>query len=63
LLTLQTTGVDRIGTSELGRSGLAFGPDSHRLSYIPCGLRREAEVQVWDATPMPDEPANAAGGR
>ena len=63
LLTLQATGVDRIGTSELGRSCLAFGPDGHRLSYIPCGSRRVAEVQVWDATPMPDEPASAAGGR
>ncbi len=63
MLTLQTTGVDLIGTNELGRSGLAFGPDGRRLSYIPGGSRREAEVQVWDATPMPDEPANAAGGR
>ena len=36
---------------------LAFSPDGHRLHYIPGGRGRDAEVQVWDATPMPDEPA------
>jgi RNA polymerase sigma factor (TIGR02999 family) len=35
-------------------SGFAFSPDGQRLFYIPAGNRRDAEVQVWDATPLPE---------
>jgi serine/threonine protein kinase/WD40 repeat protein len=38
-----------------GHGEFAFSPDGHRLSYIRGGARRDAEVQVWDATPQPDE--------
>jgi WD40 repeat protein len=55
MLTLKTTGVDLTGSNGLGNSGFAFSPDGHRLSYLPGGSRREAEVPVWDATPMPEE--------
>src|SRR5262249_19325998 len=63
MLTLKTNGVDLAGSNGLGNSGFAFSPDGHRLSYLPGGSRRQAEVQVWDAKPMPDEPAGAPGGR
>ena len=63
MLTLKANGVDLAGSDGLGNSGgFAFSPDGHRLSYLPGGSRREAEVQVWDATPIPDEPAGADGG-
>ncbi len=55
LLTLKPPGVDLVGSNGLGNSGFAFSPDGHRLSYLPGGPRREAEVQVWDATPLADE--------
>jgi len=63
MLTLKTAGVDLVGSNSLGNSGFAFSPDGHLLLYLPGGSRREAEVQVWDATPTPNEPAGAAGGR
>ncbi len=63
MLTLKTAGVDRVGSNGLGNSGFAFSPDGHRLFYLPGGSRRDAEVQVWDATPMPDEQVEAAGRR
>jgi WD40 repeat protein len=61
MLTLKTTGVDLVGSNGLGNSGFAFSPDGHRLFYLPGGSRREAEVQVWDATPMPEESISGAG--
>ena len=64
MLTLKANGVDLAASYSLENSGgFAFSPDGHRLSYLPGGSRREAEVQVWDAKPMPDEPAGAPGGR
>jgi WD40 repeat protein len=64
MLTLKASAVDLGGSdSLLENSGFAFSPDGRRLSYIPAGSRREAEVQVWDATPMPDEAASPHGGR
>jgi WD40 repeat protein len=54
-LTLNTTGVDLVGSNGLGNSGFAFSGDGRRLFYVPGGSRRDAEVQVWDATPLPDE--------
>jgi eukaryotic-like serine/threonine-protein kinase len=63
MLTLKTSGVALSGGDSLGSSGFAFSPDGHRLSYLPGGSRREAEVQIWDARAMPDEPAGAPGGR
>ena len=36
---------------------LAFSPDGYRLFTSPTERGRDAEMQVWDATPMPDEPA------
>ena len=54
MLTLQTTGVDLIGSNVLESSGFAFSSDGQRLFYIPAGSRRDAEVQVWDATPLPE---------
>jgi hypothetical protein len=64
MLTLKANGVDLAGSYSLeNSSGFAFSPDGRRLSYLPGGSRRQAEVQVWDAKPMPDEPAGAAGGR
>ena len=38
-------------------SGFAFSPDGDRLSFMPAGRRRDAEVQVWDATPLPEDRA------
>ncbi len=61
LLTLNPTGVNLVGSNGSGNSGFAFSPDGHRLSYLPGGSRRDAEVQVWDATPMPDESAAVSG--
>src|SRR5262249_40157573 len=69
MLTLKTAGVDLVGRNGLWNSGFAFSPDGHRLSYLPGGVvrvertgsRREAEVQVWDATPMPEESTSGAG--
>ena len=50
MLTLKTAGVDLVGSNGIGNSGFAFSPDGHRLFYLPGGSRRQAEVQVWDAT-------------
>ena len=61
LLTLKTAGVDLVGSNGLGNSGFAFSPDGHRLFYLPGGSRREAEVQVWDATPRADERGEGSG--
>ena len=61
VLTLKPTGVDLVGSNALGNSGFAFSPDGHRLFYLPGGSRRDAEVQVWDATPLPDDRAENSG--
>jgi hypothetical protein len=63
VLTLKTTGVDLVWRNGIGNSGFAFSPDGHRLFHLPGGSRRKAEVQVWDATPMPDEPPAGSRGR
>ena len=63
MLTLNTNGVAPSTGESLGSSGFAFSPDGRRLSYLPGGSRRAAEVQVWDATAMPDEPAGAPRGQ
>jgi WD40 repeat protein len=55
MLNVETTGVDLIGSSGLGYSGFAFRPDGQRLFYIPGGSYHDAEVQIWDATPIPEE--------
>ncbi len=39
---------------------LSFSPDGNRLSYVVGSHGREARVQFWDATPMPDEKAEAS---
>jgi eukaryotic-like serine/threonine-protein kinase len=52
MLTLQATGIDLTGSNVLEHSGFGFSPDGQRLIYIPGGSRRDAEVQVWDATPL-----------
>ncbi len=36
---------------------LSFSPDGNRLFHIVGSYGREATVQVWDATPLPDEKA------
>jgi eukaryotic-like serine/threonine-protein kinase len=43
----------------LARS-LSFSPDGNRLYYMVGSNGREARVQVWDATPLPDERAEAS---
>ena len=51
--------------------GLAFSPDGHLLSYISearslrsdGGKREDAQVQVWDATPLPSGQRKATGVR
>jgi WD40 repeat protein len=63
MLTLKTAGVDLVGSQGLGSSGFAFSADGHRLFYLPGGSRREAEVQVWDATRLADDAAVAPRGR
>jgi hypothetical protein len=63
LVPQKTAGVDLVGGNSSGNSGFAFSPDGHRLFYLPGGSSREAEVQVWDAKPTPDEPAGARAGR
>ena len=60
MLTLDAIGVDLIGSNVRGSSGFGFSPDGQRLYYVPSGPRRDAEVQVWDATPLPnDQPASS----
>jgi WD40 repeat protein len=61
VLTLKPTRVDRAGSNAISNSGFAFSSDGHRLFYLPGGSRRDADVQVWDATPMPDERAEGSG--
>jgi serine/threonine protein kinase/WD40 repeat protein len=63
VLTLRPTGVDPVGSNAFANCGFAFSSDGHRLFYLPGGSRRDAEVQVWDATPLPDEWAEVAGRR
>jgi WD40 repeat protein len=58
MLTLQATGIDLVGSNLLGSSGFGFSPDGRRLFYIPVGNHRDAEVQVWDATPLPEDRAD-----
>ncbi len=58
LLTFSTKGLEpssrSMGAAPSANS-LSFSPDGHRLSFIVGSWGREARVQVWDATPMPDE--------
>jgi WD40 repeat protein len=54
ILNLKATGVDLIGSNDLGSGGFGFSPDGQRLIYVPGGSRRDAEVQGWDATPLPE---------
>ena len=42
---------------------LSFSPDGNRLFYVAGSYGREATVQVWDATPLPDEEAEASRRR
>ncbi len=39
---------------------LSFSPDGNRLFSVAGSYGREATVQVWDATPLPDEEAEAS---
>ena len=40
----------------IGKGGLTFSPDGLRLSYVSATKHSgDAEVQVWDATPMPED--------
>ncbi len=39
---------------------LSFSPDGNRLFYVVGSYGREATVQVWDATPLPDERPEAS---
>ena len=55
VLTLQTTGGDFSESNRLGDSGFGFSPDGHRLSLVPGGNYRDADMQVWDATPLPED--------
>ena len=58
MLTLQTTGVDLVGSDGLGNERLRVQPRRSIACFIiPGGSRRDAEVQVWDATPLPDDRA------
>jgi WD40 repeat protein len=56
VLTLQTPGVGAFGSGAIRDSGFAFSPDGHRLYFVPGGNHRDADVQVWDATPSPKDP-------
>jgi WD40 repeat protein len=62
MLTLQATGIDLTGSNVLEHSGFGFSPDGQRLIYIPGGSRRDAEVQVWDATPLPENRVDPLAG-
>ena len=55
MLTLDAIGVALVGGNLLRSSGFGFSPDGQRLFYVPSGLHRDAEVKVWDATPLPDD--------
>ena len=45
----------------IGKGSLTFSPDGLRLSYVSATKHRgDAEVQVWDATPLPDDRAPIA---
>jgi WD40 repeat protein len=55
MLTLDAIGVDLVGSNILGSSGFGFSPDGQRLFYVASGARRDALVQVWDATPLPED--------
>jgi hypothetical protein len=40
-----------------GSGSLAFSRDGHRLSYVSMvGEKRDAQIQVWDATPLEEKP-------
>ena len=59
VLSLTSKGLDSppsgIGGSP-PESNLSFSADGRRLAYIAGSFGRDARVQVWDATPLPDEP-------
>jgi eukaryotic-like serine/threonine-protein kinase len=55
VLTLQTPGGSVFGSGAIRDSGFAFSPDGHRLYFVPGGNHRDADVQVWDATPLPKD--------
>ena len=61
VLSLKPTRVNPAGSNALANCGFAFSSDGHRLFYLPGGWRRDAEVQVWDATPLPDDRAENSG--
>ncbi len=54
-----TGGREFLTLPAIGHGNLVFLPDGSRLSYVSATRSfgdAEAKVQVWDATPMPDEP-------
>jgi WD40 repeat protein len=58
VLTLQTTWVSVFESGAIRDSGFAFSPDGHRLYFVPGGSHRDADVQAWDATPLPEDRPN-----
>ena len=62
MLTLQATGIDLTGSNVLEHSGFGFSPDGQRLIYVPGGSRRDAEVEIWDATPLPEDRVDPLAG-
>ena len=62
MLTLQATGIDLTGSNVLEHSGFGFSPDGQRLIYIPGGSRRDAEIEIWDASPLPEDRVDPLAG-
>jgi WD40 repeat protein len=63
LLTISTKALEpssQRGPTSTPTAGLSFSPDGNRLFYIVGSFGREARVHIWDATPLPDEKAEAS---
>ncbi len=63
LLTFSTKGIEQPSLERAMNSparSLSFSPDGNRLFYVVGSYGREARVHVWDATPLPDEKAEAS---
>jgi eukaryotic-like serine/threonine-protein kinase len=60
LLTFSTKALEPSSRRGPVARSLSFSPDGNRLYYMIGSNGREARVQVWDATPLPDQQPEAS---